>query len=323
MQLAALSPERMPFLELGDELKLPPQGQFQHRAVGHVREIEQSRAHCPPVLIPLDGAAIGVTPGIGGVVERGEIGERPIEKIVARIAGVSGVVEHVGHREFSEGDDNAIAGLAPAKLVQVGVDVLDVAAEVDGLAEEEARQLGIGRRLADLVGLTARKAGNAERIAEPETLVELAIDPGLAAVPQPSTEIDCDVRRLVAAAPRIETVGAAIRRAESGMILVDERRLAVDGPVFGRRIRIGRVAGGGRPRQGNEYRRPDQRGCADAGSCWLLADRRHGPLRRMSFHSFVQLACRSPPNCLPRAMGSIYPMGYISSIPWGYTATPK
>ena len=51
------------------------------------------------------------------------------------------------------------------------------AAEIDGLPDERARQPRIGIGGADLVGFAAGKSGDAERVAEPEALIDFRVDP--------------------------------------------------------------------------------------------------------------------------------------------------
>ena len=70
------------------------------------------------------------------------------------------------------------------ELIEVGVDFLVVAAEIDGLPDEGPLNARIRNRGADLECGPARKAGDAFGIAQPETLVDLRIDPEFGAVPQ-------------------------------------------------------------------------------------------------------------------------------------------
>ena len=76
-----------------------------------------------------------------------------------------------------------IGGLRPGKLVDIGVELLCFAAEIDGLAHEGARHADIGVIGADLVGFRARKAGDAVRVSQAEALVDVRVDPQFGASP--------------------------------------------------------------------------------------------------------------------------------------------
>ena len=73
----------------------------------------------------------------------------------------------------------------PANWLMPRFELLGFTAQVDGLADECARQPRIGIGRTDLVGFAAGESGNAERVGEPKTLVDLGIDPQLGALPQP------------------------------------------------------------------------------------------------------------------------------------------
>ena len=144
--------------------------------------------------------------------------------------GIARGVEHIRDAEFSCRDDDAVGGLRTGKLVDVGVQLLGVAAEIDGLADEGAGNAEVRIAIADLVGLAAGKARQAERVAQAEALIDLGIDPQLRAVPEPPPEVERDVPGL-ARSIGIEAVGAAIGRVKGRRVLVDVGGLAVDRPV--------------------------------------------------------------------------------------------
>jgi hypothetical protein len=68
----------VPFLDFPDQLELMEAG-VEINTVGAVpagrgfRQIEEAAAQRPAALVPLRGCAIGVSPAIGGVVERAGI----------------------------------------------------------------------------------------------------------------------------------------------------------------------------------------------------------------------------------------------------------
>jgi len=47
----------------------------------------------------------------------------------------------------------------------------------------------------DFIGFTARKSGDAERLAQTETLIDLGIDPNLGALPKPQAHIEGGIPR--------------------------------------------------------------------------------------------------------------------------------
>ena len=59
-----------------------------------------------------------------------------------------------------------VRGLRTAEPVDAGVNFLAVAAKVDGLADEGARQLRVRISEADFVGFAAGESGNAKRVGQ-------------------------------------------------------------------------------------------------------------------------------------------------------------
>ena len=96
---------------------------------------------------------------------------------MARVVSEVVLIEDVGDRELTDGHGDGVCRPRPAHLVGGVVDLIRLAAEIEGLAEEQSLQSEVGRRLADLVGFAAREAGDAERVAQPEALVDLGVRP--------------------------------------------------------------------------------------------------------------------------------------------------
>ena len=90
---------------------------IQFGAVGDDREIEQAAAQGPVSLVPLGGGAVGVTPGVGGIVERAGVDQRPVHEILARILRIFVGIEHVGDRELADGDNQPVGGLRTGELI--------------------------------------------------------------------------------------------------------------------------------------------------------------------------------------------------------------
>src|SRR5215472_17789464 len=115
-------------------------------------------------------------------------------------------VEDVGRAEFACCDDKSVGGLRLGELIDIGFDLLGLAAEVDRLADERAVQAGVWIIGADLEGLAADVTGHAGRVAEPKALIDFWIDPGFGPVPEPHTDKKRGIPGL-AALIRDETVG--------------------------------------------------------------------------------------------------------------------
>src|SRR5580704_71125 len=226
---ARLAPQVVAALDFADPLELRKM-RVELDIVGHGRQIEYAAAHRPVALVPLGGGAVSKTPGIGGVVERAGVDQRPIHEIAARIVGVFVGVENVGDAEFTDGEHQAVRRLRAAELVGRSIHLFRIAAEIDGLADEILGNSRIGHRGADLVGLAARESGDAQRRAQAETLIDLRIDPKLGALPQAHADKRGGVPGLAALVGR-EAVLAGIGVAEREDILTDIRGLAVDGEI--------------------------------------------------------------------------------------------
>ncbi len=97
-------------------------------AVGDVGEVEQAIAPGPGLLGPFGGEAIGIAPGVGGIVEGAGVDDRPVEEVLARVVGVAVVVEEIDDGEFAGGEDEAIVGMGRGQLIEVVADVFEFAA---------------------------------------------------------------------------------------------------------------------------------------------------------------------------------------------------
>ena len=154
-------------LDLADPLELV-ECRIEFEIVGKDRQIEHAAAQGPVPLVPLGGGAKRIAPRLGGVIEGAGVDDRPVQKIIAWIVGVFVVVEDVGDAKFSDRYDKAVGRLAPGKLVNAGVNLLRLAAKIDGLTDESTLQSRVGIGKADLISFTARVTGNSERVANAE-----------------------------------------------------------------------------------------------------------------------------------------------------------
>ncbi len=167
-------------------------------AVRHDREIEQAAAHRPRAVIPFGGGAVGVAPGVGGIIPGAGVDQRPVQEIVAGVVGIFHGVEDIGGAELADSQHQAVGRLLAGELVDVGVDFFGGGAEVDGLADEIARHPQVGIVLAELIGLCARKAREPERVAQSESLVDLRVDPDFGSLPGRHPDIERRIPGLAA-----------------------------------------------------------------------------------------------------------------------------
>ena len=86
-------------------------------------------------------------------------------------------VEDIDGRELANGKDHPVGGLGASELVQIGIEFFGAAAEIDRLAQKDAREPGVRIPGADLIGLAARETGDTQRVGQTESLVDFRIDP--------------------------------------------------------------------------------------------------------------------------------------------------
>lgn len=171
---------------------------LEHRAVGHGRQIEHPGAPGPWPGVPLRRAAHRVSPGIGGVVERARVDHRPVEEISARVVRMAVDIENVDDTQLAHRDDQSVGGLLRGELVGARVRLASHCAQIDGLSEKRTLQTKVRRLASDLVRLAAREAGEPEGIVQPETLVNLRIEPELRAAPEARAQVERRIRGLSA-----------------------------------------------------------------------------------------------------------------------------
>src|SRR5215470_16657776 len=72
-------------LPLRDDFELRENLRIELCAARDCRQIEQPEAESIPALIPLACNAIGVTPGVTGIIECSAVDDGPVQEVVARI----------------------------------------------------------------------------------------------------------------------------------------------------------------------------------------------------------------------------------------------
>jgi hypothetical protein len=99
-------------------------------------------------------------------------------------------VEDVDDRIFADGEHQAVGSLSTAELVQIGLELFRLAAQIYCLAEEPALDQNVRVGLTEFVGLAAGISCHTKGVAESEPLVDLRIDPDFAARPRPDAGIE-------------------------------------------------------------------------------------------------------------------------------------
>ena len=134
----------------------------------------------------------GASRGIGAAVALRFAGEGAHVVLAARTVGG---LEEVDDAKPADRQHQPVRTARARELIEVGIDLLAVATEIDGLAQKGALNTRIGIRRTELVGFGTQKACNAVRIAQAESLIDLGVGPELGAPPQPHAgrerEVEC------------------------------------------------------------------------------------------------------------------------------------
>ena len=139
---------------------------------------------------------------------------------------------------MSDRQHQAVGGLRAGELRDVGLHLLRLAAQIDGLPHEITLQPPVWIASAELVGLAAWKSSRAVRVSETKALIDLGIEPGLGALPQTHAGEQRCIRGLAGLAAARQAELSLIRRADGGIALPEKRGLAVKiNPVDVRRRR--------------------------------------------------------------------------------------
>ena len=129
LELAGLAPQLVALLDFRDHRELL-EGRVEDAAVGTVaaggsrREVEYAAAQGPGALVPLGGRAVGVAPGVAGIVERAGVDQRPVQKVGLGTVGIFVGIEDVDDGELADRQHQAVGRARPGELVDVGLDLL-------------------------------------------------------------------------------------------------------------------------------------------------------------------------------------------------------
>ena len=179
----------MASLDFKNQLKLV-KPRVQSHAVWDNREIEDAAAQRPMVLVPFQRRSIRVTPSVGGVVECPGVDERPVHKILPRIVCILVCVEDVRDGKLAKRENKTVGRSRSVELIDRGLRLLDFIAEPKRLSDKHSLEPRIRIIGADFVSFPARKACDAKCLAEPETLIDLRIDPKFGALPETNARIE-------------------------------------------------------------------------------------------------------------------------------------
>src|SRR5207302_7000601 len=97
--------------------------------------------------------------------------------------------------EFSERDNQAIRRVRFGKLIEGGIGLLCLAAQIDRLAQKHLLQPRIRDRSADLESCAGRETGDTLGRAQTKALIDFRVEPDFGALP----EFDAQTQRRVPA----------------------------------------------------------------------------------------------------------------------------
>ena len=201
---------------------------------------EVAGAQRPALLVQLGGRAIGQAELVGRIVERAGRPDRPVHEVLARVLGVGVAVEHVEHGEFADLQGEPRHVLLAGELQLAGAELLLLAAEAEGLAQEKPRGVVVRIGKVRLLRLAIGEAAKPDRVAEAEALQQFGIVIDLAAVPQPRIDEQAVAPGFLELACRGQAVGAGVGSTKRRISLADDGGLAMDLPAI--RLWIGRIA---------------------------------------------------------------------------------
>ena len=181
-----------------------------YAASGRCRQVENAAAQRPTAVVPFGNRAVSVVPAITGCVKSAGIDERPVQKISFGIVRIFICIEYVEDVELTYRKHQAVCRRRAGELIEVGINLLGVAAEIDRLPDEIALQTRVGISRPDLKSLTARKSGYSVCIREAEALIELRTDPQLGTLPQSYADVEDGVPGFAALGFAGQTICAGI-----------------------------------------------------------------------------------------------------------------
>src|SRR5262249_29593987 len=141
-------------------------------------------------------------------------------------------IEHVVDSEPADLNGEPRYVLLAGQLAVAALDGLLLAAELEGLAQEQARRAVVRVWEIRLLRLAVGKPSGAGGVVQAEALQQLGIVIELAAVPEPQGEKGAHGPGISRLRPGREAVLAEVGRAEGRVALLDERGLPVNLPII-------------------------------------------------------------------------------------------
>jgi hypothetical protein len=92
-------------------------------------------------------------------------------------------IKNIDDTELSDREDQIVRRACTGELVQAGLDLFFGSAQSHSIAEKGARKSGVGSGRTDLIGFSAREAGNPQGVAETKTLIDLGVHIGFQPIP--------------------------------------------------------------------------------------------------------------------------------------------
>src|ERR1700733_3788090 len=212
---------------------MDPEARIEIALIRDLRLEEQAPTESPGLADQLEGGAVGIPFGIGGIIPSEGVDEAQVQELRARIMRVGIVVENIRRREFSRRHRETVDVDILAELILVGLEIFLAAALATALAQEQPRHIGLGRIEAGLDRLAVGKAGDAEGSAHAKTLIELGIEIQRAAIPRQAPPQES--RNAYGLAPLLvagQAVRSLIGRVKAEIALVDRRALGVQAPIL-------------------------------------------------------------------------------------------
>ena len=149
LDLAGPAPQLVPLLEFADDFEIGEgrservagRGVATGRPVGKIEDAGPNR---PAPGVPLRCGAISVAPAVAGIVEGTGVDRRLAEEIDLGVVGIFVGVEDIDDAKPPNREHQAIGRARAGELIEVIIDMLDVATKVDGLTKELHAGVGIG-----------------------------------------------------------------------------------------------------------------------------------------------------------------------------------
>jgi len=151
--------------------------------------------------------------------------QRPVQKLCSRVVAEGVVVEDVQHRKIADGQDQATPIDAAGKLIGIGLQFFETAAEIPGLARKQPRPVESGARAGSAGDLSVRESSESGQPGKGHALRDLGVEIELASPPSPGAQGCGRGERVALLAIGGEAMKAGVRCSEGVLALPDIGRL--------------------------------------------------------------------------------------------------